>query len=97
MVRCTLTYGIYSDTLCCDKLLMKRGARIVCLLLSVLLLVGCAPMGANNDSNAAPGLVCSLLAVIPLTITILPGRAGQGLTSAHTGRLVAIASAIVQP
>ena len=41
---------------------MKRGARIVCLLLSVLLLVGCAPMGANNDSNAAPGSSGAVLA-----------------------------------
>ena len=44
---------------------MKRGARIVCLLLSVLLLVGCAPMGANNDSNAAPGSSGAVLATEP--------------------------------
>ena len=41
---------------------MKRGARIVCLLLSVLILVGCAPMGANNDSSAAPGSSGAVLA-----------------------------------
>ena len=41
---------------------MKRGARIVCLLLSVLLLVGCAPSGANNDSSAAPGSSGAVLA-----------------------------------
>ena len=41
---------------------MKRGARIVCLLLSVLILVGCAPMGANNDSAAAPGSSGAVLA-----------------------------------
>ena len=33
---------------------MKRMTRFLCLLLSVLLLVGCAPAGANNDSTAAP-------------------------------------------
>ena len=41
---------------------MKRGARILCLLLSVLLLVGCAPVGANNDSSAAPGSSGAVLA-----------------------------------
>ena len=41
--------------------------------------------------------MCALLVVIPLPTTILTGRVGQGPTSAHTGRLVAIASAIVQP
>ena len=41
---------------------MKRGARIVCLLLAVLLLVGCAPVGANNDSTAAPGSSGAVLA-----------------------------------
>ena len=41
---------------------MKRGARIVCLLLSVLLLVGCTPMGANNGSAAAPGSSGAVLA-----------------------------------
>ena len=41
---------------------MKRGARIVCLLLSVLILVGCAPVGANNDSSAAPGSSGAVLA-----------------------------------
>ena len=33
---------------------MKRMTRILCLVLSVLLLVGCAPTGANTDSAAAP-------------------------------------------
>ena len=41
---------------------MKRGARMLCLLLSVLILVGCAPVGANNDSNAAPGSSGAVLA-----------------------------------
>ena len=34
---------------------MKRMARILCLLLTLTLLVGCAPTGANTDSTAAPG------------------------------------------
>lgn len=33
---------------------MRRGARLLCLLLSVLLLVGCAPSGANTEPTAAP-------------------------------------------
>ena len=33
---------------------MKRGTRVLCLLLALLLLVGCAPSGANNGSTAAP-------------------------------------------
>ena len=33
---------------------MKHGTRILCLLLALLLLVGCAPNGANNDATAAP-------------------------------------------
>lgn len=33
---------------------MKRGARVLCLLLSVLILVGCAPGGANMESTTAP-------------------------------------------
>ena len=41
---------------------MKRSIRIVCLLLSVLLLVGCAPNGANTDSTAAPGSSGAVLA-----------------------------------
>ena len=41
---------------------MKRGTRMLCLLLSVLMLVGCAPMGANNDSSAAPGSSGAVLA-----------------------------------
>ena len=41
---------------------MKRGARILCLLLALLLLVGCAPKGANTDSSAAPGSTGAVLA-----------------------------------
>ena len=41
---------------------MKRATRILCLLLSVLILVGCAPGGANNDSSAAPGSSGAVLA-----------------------------------
>ena len=41
---------------------MKRMTRMLCLLLSVLLLVGCAPSGANNDSSAAPGSSGAVLA-----------------------------------
>ena len=33
---------------------MKRMTRIVCLLLALLLLVGCAPQGENHDATAAP-------------------------------------------
>ena len=33
---------------------MRRGARFLCLLLSILLLVGCAPSGANTEPTAAP-------------------------------------------
>jgi len=33
---------------------MKRGARILCLLLALLILAGCAPAGANTDPTAAP-------------------------------------------
>ena len=33
---------------------MKRMIRIACLVLSVLLLVGCVPFGTNNDSTASP-------------------------------------------
>ena len=33
---------------------MKRAVRILCLLLSVLLLMGCTPSGVNKDSTAAP-------------------------------------------
>ena len=33
---------------------MKHMTRILCLLLSVILLVGCAPSGANTESTAAP-------------------------------------------
>ena len=33
---------------------MRRAARILCLLLSVLLLIGCAPQGATEDTNTAP-------------------------------------------
>ena len=41
---------------------MKQMTRFVCLLLSVLMLIGCAPMGANNDSSAAPGSSGAVLA-----------------------------------
>ena len=41
---------------------MKRSIRIVCLLLSVFLLVGCVPNGANTDSTAAPGSSGAVLA-----------------------------------
>ncbi len=41
---------------------MKHMTRILCLLLSVILLVGCAPAGANNDSSAAPGSSGAVLA-----------------------------------
>ena len=47
---------------------MKRGARMLCLLLSVLILVGCAPAGANNDSATAPessGAVLVTEATVP--------------------------------
>ena len=33
---------------------MKRGTRILCLLLALLLLVGCAPSGDNNETTASP-------------------------------------------
>ena len=33
---------------------MRRAARILCLLLSVLLLIGCAPQGATEDTKTAP-------------------------------------------
>ena len=33
---------------------MKRMTRILCLLLALLLLVGCAPQGENHDATAAP-------------------------------------------
>ena len=33
---------------------MKHMTRFLCLLLSVLILVGCAPNGGNTDSTAAP-------------------------------------------
>ena len=41
---------------------MKQMTRFMCLLLSVLMLVGCAPTGANNDSSAAPGSSGAVLA-----------------------------------
>ena len=33
---------------------MKRGLRILCLLLIVALLMGCAPQGENTPTTAAP-------------------------------------------
>ena len=35
---------------------MKRAARVLCLLLSVLLLIGCAPQSATEESTTAPDL-----------------------------------------
>ena len=35
---------------------MKRAARVLCLLLSVLLLIGCAPQGATEEPTTAPDL-----------------------------------------
>ena len=48
---------------------MKRMTRILCLLLSVLMLVGCAPSGANNDSTAAPEDSGAVLATEPTEST----------------------------
>lgn len=42
---------------------MKRMTRIACLLLSVLLLVGCAPSGPDMESTAAPETSGAVLAV----------------------------------
>ena len=44
---------------------MKRGLRILCLLLALLLLVGCAPSGANNDSVTSPESSGEVLATEP--------------------------------
>ena len=33
---------------------MKRAARILCLLLSITLLLGCAPQGATENPTTAP-------------------------------------------
>ena len=41
---------------------MKHMTRILCLLLSVVLLIGCTPKGANNGSAAAPGSSGAVLA-----------------------------------
>ena len=41
---------------------MKRTTRYVCLLLALLLLVGCAPVGANKDSTASPDASGEVLA-----------------------------------
>ena len=41
---------------------MKRTTRFVCLLLALLLLVGCAPVGANKDSTASPDASGEVLA-----------------------------------
>ena len=35
---------------------MKRAARILCLLLCLLFLIGCAPKGATEDPTTAPDL-----------------------------------------
>ena len=42
---------------------MKHMTRIACLLLSVLLLVGCAPSGPDMESTAAPETSGAVLAV----------------------------------
>ena len=47
---------------------MKRMRRILCLVLSVLLLTGCVPTGTNTDSTAAPessGAVLVTEATVP--------------------------------
>ena len=44
---------------------MKRGTRILCLLLALTLLVGCAPSGANNGSTASPEPSGEVLATEP--------------------------------
>ena len=47
---------------------MKRMTRMLCLLLSALLLLGCAPDGANTESTAAPepsGAVLATEATVP--------------------------------
>ena len=55
-------------------------------------------LGTHYDNgHIQRGRNCALFVVIPLSTMILTGRASQGPTSAYTGRLVAIASAIVQP
>ena len=42
---------------------MKRMTRIACLLLSILMLVGCTPSGPNMESTAAPETSGAVLAV----------------------------------
>ena len=44
---------------------MKRGLRILCLLLALILFVGCAPKEANNGSTAAPEDSGAVLATEP--------------------------------
>ena len=48
---------------------MKHMTRILCLLLTVLLLVGCAPVGNNTDSVAAPEDSGAVLATEPTVPT----------------------------
>ena len=48
---------------------MKRVTRFLCLLLSVLILVGCAPNGGNTDSTAAPENSGAVLATEETTPT----------------------------
>ena len=48
---------------------MKRMTRFLCLLLSVLILVGCAPNGGNTDSTAAPENSGAVLATEETTPT----------------------------
>ena len=45
---------------------MKRGARILCLLLALSLLVGCAPAGANTEPTPAPEDSGAVLATEPM-------------------------------
>lgn len=55
---------------------MKRMTRIACLLLSVLLLVGCASGGQNSESTAAPETSGAVLATEPAaTEAVLPTTA----------------------
>lgn len=44
---------------------MKRTARVLCLLLVCLLLIGCAPQGENTDSTTAPVTTGAALETLP--------------------------------
>ena len=55
---------------------MKRMTRIACLLLSILMLVGCTPSGPNMESTAAPETSGAVLATEPAaTEAVLPTTA----------------------